>query len=122
MEHTVKGTTAKPHQAAGFGIPMWALALGTMIFGAGALYILVQNPAALLIAAVAGVFAVVARAGYGRMRAASQARAEASTAVANTGLIIAAVAVAPLILFALLWTSLLLIIGAAWLLHQVGLA
>lgn len=122
MEHTTRVATHHHDKTAGVGIPMWALAVGTTIFGAAALYILVQEPAALPLAALVGLFAVVARLAYGRVRTASQEKAEASGAVANAGLVIAAVALAPLIAFALLWTALLLIIGAAWLLHLVGLA
>lgn len=120
MEHTMKETTARAQT--GTAVPMWVLAFGTIAFGAGALYILVQNPAALPIAAVAALFAVAARLGYGKVRTMAQERAEASGAVANVGLVIAGVAIAPLILFALLWTSLLLIIGVAWVLHSFGLA
>lgn len=122
MQHTVKHHTEVRSQT-GLGVPRWALAVGTIVFGAAALYILVQNPEALPVAAVAAVFAIVARFGYGRVRALTETRsAEASGAVANVGLVIAAVALAPLIAFALLWTALILIIGAAWLLHLVGLA
>ena len=128
MQHTMKQVAApRPaERMAGIGIPMWALAVGTTVFGAAALYIIIQSPAALPLAAMAGVFAVVARVGYGKLRTASRSvtatRAEASGAVANVGLVIAAVAVAPLIAFALLWTALLLIIGAAWLMHILGIA
>jgi hypothetical protein len=120
MEHTMKDTAARAQT--GTAVPMWVLAFGTVVFGAGALYILVQNPAALPIAAVAAALAIVARVGYGKVRTMSRERAETSGAVANVGLVIAGVAIAPLILFALLWTSLLLIIGAAWVLHIFGLA
>ena len=122
MQHTVKHHTAVKPQGAQMGVPMWALALGGIVFGAAALFMVVQNPAALPLAAVAGFFAIVARVGYGKVKEASNERAEASTAVANTGLVIASIAVAPLIAFALLWTALLLIIGAAWVLHLVGIA
>jgi hypothetical protein len=122
MQHTTRVAHHHHDKATGLGIPMWALAVGTTVFGAAALYVLVQDPAALPFAAVIGLFAVVARLGYGRLRAATQEKAEASGAVANTGLVIAAIALAPLIAFALLWTALILIIGAAWLLHLVGLA
>ena len=123
MQHTVKQVAASPQErASGIGIPMWALAIGTMIFGAGALYMIVQNPEALPLAAIAGGFAIIARIAYGRIRSVTGVRTEASGAVANTGLVVAAVAVAPLIAFALLWTALMLIIGAAWLLHVIGIA
>jgi hypothetical protein len=122
MQHTVKHHTAVKPKGTQMGFPLWALALGGIVFGAAALYIIIQNPAALPLAVVAGVFAVVARVGYGKVKSISQEQAEASTAVANTGLIIAAVAIAPLVAFALLWTALLLIIGAAWVLHAIGLA
>ena len=109
-------------QEAGAKIPLWLMAIGTMIFGAGALYILIQNPATLPLAAVAGGLAIIARIGYSKMRSVTRVTDEASSAVANVGTVIAAVAVAPLIAFALLWTALLLIIGAAWVLHLLGLA
>jgi len=42
-------------------------------------------------------------------------------AVPRAGLVIAGIAVAPLLAFAVLWTSLLLILGGAWVLHALHL-
>lgn len=100
----------------------WIAAIGTIILAAVSLVVLVQAPEALPFAMVAGGLAIVARFGYGRMKASVHERTEASDATANVGLVIAAIALAPLVAFALLWTALLLIIGVAWVLHLFGLA
>lgn len=51
-----------------------------------------------------------------------QARTDVGKVFGTTALVLAGVAVAPLIAFALLWTSLMVVIGATWVMHLLGLA
>jgi len=98
----------------------WFTALFALVMGCAALLVVIQNPAALPMAALFAVGAIAVRVGYNWTRTTSKSAEEATAG--SIGLVVASIALAPLIAFALLWTSLLLIIGGAWLLHLVGLA
>ncbi len=109
-----------PHKAVGAALPLWMLALATLMFASGAVMTLIWSPKAMILALALGLMAVLARVMFVRVKAAAQVRAQAGQAVANTGLAVATVVVAPLLAFALLWTGLLLILGVTWVLHTVG--
>ena len=119
METTqsITGTRKASHVKAGG----WFTAIFALVMGCAALLTMIQNPAAIPMAILFGVSAVAVRVGYNWTRTTGKATAEEATA-GNIGLVIASVALAPLILFALLWTSLLLLIGGAWVLLAIGLA
>jgi hypothetical protein len=102
------------------GSELWMLALATVLLGTGALLLLAWKPAALGIALAVGLMAVGARQAFTQVKTREHSEAEASSAVASTGLVIAAVAVAPLLVFALLWAGLLLLLGAMWVLNAIG--
>lgn len=103
------------------GPEMWLLSLATVVLGIGALLVIMWEPAALGVALAVGLMAIGARGLFGKIKESAHQRAEASTAVASTGMVIAAISVAPLILFALLWASLLALLGVTWLLTAIGL-
>ena len=117
MENTQAVTSRKTSHIKAGG---WLTALFALVMGCAALLTVVQNPAAIPMAILMGVSAIAVRVGYNWTRTTSKSAEEATAG--NLGLVIAGIAVAPLIAFALLWTSLLLIIGAAWVLHMLGLA
>jgi len=100
---------------------LWVLALATILLACSAVLLVMKEPMALGIALAIGLLAIGARYVFTSVREREHARAEASSTVASTGLMIAAVAVAPLIAFALLWAGLLLLLGAMWLLNALGL-
>jgi len=100
---------------------LWMLATATILLGTGALLLLLWDPPALGIAIAVGLLAVAARQAYVHVRAKERDVARASDAAATTGLVIAGVALAPLIAFALLWTGLLMLLGVMWLLHALGI-
>jgi hypothetical protein len=107
------------------------LSVATVVFASGAVAILLWSPRALMLALGAGLLALVSRSLFVRVRDTLRAQAmgraatrgaEAATTVSGAGLVIAAIVIAPLLAFALLWTFLLVLIGGTWLLHAVGLA
>jgi hypothetical protein len=104
------------------GMSLWVLALLTVVLAVGSILIILWSPAALALALVVGFLAVAARMVFVRVREASHQRAEASTAIANTGLTLAAIAIVPLLAFAALWAALLVFLGVTWILHAVGVA
>ncbi len=105
-----------------FAEPMlWFLALATIVLASGSLLIILWSPRALMLALGAGLLALGARGLFLRVRASVHRKAEASSAVANTGLALATLAVVPLLAFAVLWVGLLLLLGATWVLNALGL-
>ncbi len=102
------------------GTEMWVLALATIVLAIGALLIVMWKPEALGLALLAGLAALGARALYTKVKESARKRAEASSAVANAGLAIAAVSIAPLLLFAFLWAALLVLLGVMWILSALG--
>ena len=100
---------------------LWVLALATILLACSAVLLVMWEPKALGIALTIGLLAIGARYVFTRVRDREHAHAEASSTVASTGLVVAAVAVAPLIAFALLWAGLLLLLGVMWLLNAVGI-
>jgi hypothetical protein len=95
-------------------------AFTTIVLAIGALLIIMWSPKALALALVVGFGAVVSRSLFQRVKVSAHERAEASSAVANAGLTLAAVAVAPLLAFAILWAALLVFLGMTWLLNAIG--
>lgn len=102
------------------GPEMWVLAVATLVLAIGALLIVMWKPEALGIALLVGLAAIGARALYAKIKGSARKRAEASSAVANAGLAVAAVSIAPLLLFAFLWAALLLLLGVMWILSALG--
>jgi hypothetical protein len=113
---TAPGAAAQRHS----GSEMWLLSLSTVVLGIGALLIIMWEPTALGLALGVGLLAVGARSLFTRIKESAHARAEASTAVANAGLAVAAVSIAPLLLFAFLWAALLVLLGVMWILSTLG--
>ena len=104
------------------GSELWMLALATILLGAGAVLLLLNwGPVALIGALGVGLVAIGVRQAFVQVKTREHTEAEASSAVASTGLVVAAVAVAPLIAFALLWAGLLLLLGVMWALNAVGI-
>lgn len=103
------------------GSELWILAMGTIVLGFGAVMLLVWDPRWLLMALGVGIMAIGARMAFTRVKSREHVQAEASSAVASTGLVIASIAVAPLLAFALLWAGLLIVLGAMWVLNAIGL-
>ncbi|MBI4728722.1 MAG: hypothetical protein HY775_04375 [Acidobacteria bacterium] len=101
---------------------LWGLSLTGVALAAAAVAIVVWQPRALILSLALGLLALVSRGLFGRVKEMSHARAEGSSAVANAGLVVAAVVVTPLLAFAVLWLSLMLILGGIWILHMVGLS
>lgn len=121
MSHRAAATM--PHRGAVqryAGPEMWVLAFATVVLAIGALLIVMWRPEALGLALLAGLAAVGARALYTKVKESAHRRAEASSAVANAGLAIAAVSIAPLLLFAFLWAALLVLLGVMWILSALG--
>jgi len=102
------------------GSEMWFLSLATMVLAIGALLIVMWEPMALGLALAVGLLAIGARMAYTRVKESAHQRADASSAVANAGLAVAAVSIAPLLLFAFLWAALLVLLGAMWVLTALG--
>jgi hypothetical protein len=102
------------------GPSLWVLSFTTVVLAIGSLLILVWQPKAFWVALGVGLLAFAARGIFVRMREVTHERAEASNAVSNAGLALAAVAVAPLLAFAFLWAGLLLILGLTWVLSALG--
>ncbi len=102
------------------GPEMWFLSLATMVLAIGALLIVMWEPIALGLALGVGLLAIGARMAFTRVKESAHQRAEASSAVANAGLAVAAVSIAPLLLFAFLWAALLVLLGAMWVLSALG--
>ena len=102
------------------GPELWLLSLATVVLAIGALLVIMWEPAALGVALAVGLMAIGARGLFGRINESAHQRAEASTAVASTGLAIAAISVAPLLLFAFLWAALLALLGVTWVLNAIG--
>jgi len=67
-----------------------------------------------------GLLAIGARTAFTRIKESAHKRAEASSAVADAGLVVAAVSIAPLLLFAFLWAALLVMLGVMWVLSALG--
>lgn len=105
----------------GLGLPLWALAFGTLLLASAAILLVVWDPRALALALGAGVLALGTRAMFGRVRSVASGPAVGSSTVANAGLVVAGMAVAPLLAFAVLWLTLLVLIGATWVLHLLRL-
>ena len=102
------------------GPELWVLSLASVVLAIGALLVVMWEPAALGVALAVGLMAIGARGLFGRIKESAHQRAEASTAVASTGLAIAAISVAPLLLFAFLWAALLALLGVTWVLNAIG--
>ena len=102
------------------GTELVFLSLAAVVLGIGALLVIMWEPAALGIALAVGLMAIGARGLFVHLRDSAHRRAEASSTVANTGLAIAAISVAPLILFAFLWAALLALLGVMWVLNAIG--
>jgi hypothetical protein len=100
---------------------LWMSALSTVVLAIGALLIVLWEPKALALALVVGGLAVLSRTIFVRVRDARGESADASTAVANAGLGIAAIAIIPLLAFAVLWAGLLVYLGITWLLTALGI-
>jgi hypothetical protein len=115
MAHSVAAPTRH------YGPSLWFFAFATVILAAGSLLVILWSPKALGLALIVGLLAVVARGVFQRVRERTHEQAEASSAVANAGLTLAAVAVAPLLAFAVLWAALLLFLGVTWLLNAIGI-
>jgi hypothetical protein len=111
---------AAVHENRFAGIEMWFLSLATMVLAVGALLVIMWEPMALGLALGVGLLAVGARSLFVRIRESAHEKAEASSAVANAGLAMAAVSIAPLLLFAFLWAALLVLLGVMWLLSAIG--
>ncbi len=114
--------TAVQPKGVGVGLPLWMLALATVLFASGAVLTLIWSPKALILALGLGLMAIVSRVMFVRVKAAAHVGAQAGEAVANTGLALAGIVVAPLLAFALLWAGLLLILAVTWVLHALGMA
>lgn len=99
---------------------LWLLAFSTVVLASGALLIIMWSPKALALALLVGSGAVGARTVFHRVKVTAGVRAEASSVVANAGLALAAIAIAPLLAFALLWTTLIVFLGVTWVLHAIG--
>lgn len=102
------------------GPEMWMLALATIVLASGSVFVIMWSPEAFGLALITGLLAVAARSVFVKVRETAHARAEASSTVANTGLVLASVAVAPLLAFAVLWAALLLLLGFTWVLNAFG--
>jgi len=111
---------AAVHENRFAGAEMWFLSLATMVLAVGALLVIMWEPMALGVALGVGLLAVGARALFVRVKESTHSKAEASSAVANAGLAVAAVSIAPLLLFAFLWAALLVLLGVMWLLSALG--
>jgi hypothetical protein len=99
---------------------MWMFAIMTVIFAAGSLWIIIWQPTTLLLALTVGLIAIVSHAIYIKVRADAKERVGPSSVVANAGLVLAALAIAPLVAFALLWFALMVVLAFTWLLSQMG--
>jgi hypothetical protein len=93
----------------------------TVILASGSLFIVMWSPKALALALIVGAGALASRALFQRVKVDAHAQAEGSSTVANAGLALATVAIAPLLAFALLWTALLVFLGVTWVLNAVGI-
>jgi hypothetical protein len=111
---------AAVHENRFAGAEMWFLSLATMVLAVGALLVIMWEPMALGLALGVGLLAVGARSLFVRVKESAHEKAEASSAVANAGLAMAAISIAPLLLFAFLWAALLVLLGVMWLLSAIG--
>lgn len=102
------------------GTEMWFLSLATIVLAIGALLIVMWEPMALGLALGVGLLAIGARMAYTKVKESAQHRTDASSTVANAGLAVAAVSIAPLLLFAFLWAALLVLLGVMWVLSALG--
>lgn len=102
------------------GPSLWVLSFATVVLASGSLMILIWKPKAFWLALAVGLVAFGSRGVFVRLREATHRQADASNAVSNAGLALAAVAVAPLLAFAFLWAGLLLILGLTWVLTTLG--
>lgn len=122
--HAGRHSDERPHVGKGreriVWSELWMLATATILLGTGAVLLLLWDPPSLGIALGVGLMAVGAQRAFAHVRGRDRDVAKASDAAASTGLVIAGVALAPLIAFALLWTGLLLLLGVMWLLSAVG--
>jgi hypothetical protein len=116
MAHTV---AAQRHTSA--GPSLWLFALVTMVLASGALLIVMWSPRALALALVVGLAAIASRTMFQRVKSTAHVSAEGSSTVANAGLALATVAIAPLIAFAVLWAALLIFLGATWILNALSI-
>lgn len=114
MSHTV----AAPSRHA--GPSLWLFAFTTVLLASGSILVVMWSPKALALALIVGLAALVSRAFFQRVKESAHERAEASSAVANAGLTLATIAVAPLLAFAFLWAALLVFLGMTWLLNAIG--
>ncbi|MFA5891713.1 MAG: hypothetical protein WDA27_12300 [Actinomycetota bacterium] len=104
------------------GPALWALSLTSLVLATGAIIVLAWEPRGFLIAAGLGLSAVVARGAFSRVKSVAQVGAQASSSVANLGLVIAGLVITPLLAFAVLWVGLLALIAVQWLLHVLGIS
>jgi hypothetical protein len=115
MAHTFAERRSRP------GPSLWFYAFVTIILASGSLFIVMWSPKALALALIVGAGALASRALFQRVKVDAHAQAEGSSTVANAGLALATVAIAPLLAFALLWTALLVFLGVTWVLNAVGI-
>jgi len=99
---------------------MWFLSLATVVLAIGALLIIMWEPMAIGLALGVGQLELGTRSRYTKVKESAHHRADASSTVANAGLAVAAVSIAPLLLFAFLWAALLVLLGAMWVLSALG--
>lgn len=107
-----------PHHST--ALPLWTSAMSTVVLAIGAIMIVLWKPEALALALIVGGLAVLSRTIFVKVRDSAHEPAEASTAVANAGLGLAAIAIVPLIAFAVLWAGLILYLGISWVFTQLG--
>jgi hypothetical protein len=100
---------------------LWTSAFSTIVLASGAIMIVLWKPKALALALLVGGLAVISRTIFVKIRDSAREPAEASTAVANAGLGLAAIAIIPLLAFAVLWAGLLAYLGITWLLTALGI-
>ena len=104
------------------GPALWMLSLTSLVLATGAIIMLVWEPRGFLVAAGLGIGAVAARGAFSRAKSVAHVGAQASSSVANLGLVIAGLVLTPLIAFVVLWVSLLALIAVQWLMHVVGIS
>jgi hypothetical protein len=107
-----------PHHYA--GLSLWTSAISTVVLAIGAIMIVLWKPEALALALLVGGLAVASRTIFVKVRDSGHEPAEASSAVANAGLGLAAIAIVPLIAFAVLWAGLIVYLGISWVFTRLG--
>lgn len=101
---------------------VWTVSAATVLLASAAIAVVLWEPRALWIALACGGLVLVGTSLRERIRARARARVGAGSAAANAGIALSVLVIIPLIAFALLWVSLLALLGVAWILRAVGLA